>query len=162
MTAADINQTSNSQQTPNTSPSWASYGVSIMRILKKNLPHNKGTALYDRGNDCVIIRMRCLQFTVYIFKKYDIDYFFPQEAKPALGNTDAWLPLNCCYLLPSSDRDTNIFLISDGHLNNEARTIGSVRNNMLHTRVFALGVGWVFSCCAFFGIFYFIFLYGRP
>ena len=31
----DVNQTSNSQQTPHTSPSRASYGVSIMRIFKK-------------------------------------------------------------------------------------------------------------------------------
>ena len=31
----NVNQTSNSQQTPHTSPSWASYGVSIMRKLKK-------------------------------------------------------------------------------------------------------------------------------
>ena len=31
----NVNQISNSQQTPHTSPSRASYGVSIMRILKK-------------------------------------------------------------------------------------------------------------------------------
>ena len=31
----NINQTSNSQQTPHSSPSRVSYGVSIMRILKK-------------------------------------------------------------------------------------------------------------------------------
>ena len=31
----NLNQTSNSQQTPHTSPSWASYGASIVRILKK-------------------------------------------------------------------------------------------------------------------------------
>ena len=31
----NLNQTSNSQQPPHTSPSWASYGVSIVRILEK-------------------------------------------------------------------------------------------------------------------------------
>ena len=31
----NLNQTSNSQQTPHTSPSRASYGVSIVRILEK-------------------------------------------------------------------------------------------------------------------------------
>ena len=44
----NINQTSTSQQTPHTSPSQASYGVSIMRILKKI--------------DCVITALHCICF----------------------------------------------------------------------------------------------------
>ena len=47
MTAAEHKQTSNSQQTPHTQPSWATYGVAITRIFqKKNWPNYNGTALY--------------------------------------------------------------------------------------------------------------------
>ena len=45
MTARNVNQTSNSQQTPHTSPSRASYGMFIMKILKKT--------------DCVITAPHC-------------------------------------------------------------------------------------------------------
>ena len=42
----NINQASNSQQTPHSLPSRASYGVSNMRILEENWPCHNGTTLY--------------------------------------------------------------------------------------------------------------------
>uniref|UniRef100_A0ABM0MFB2 Poly [ADP-ribose] polymerase n=1 Tax=Saccoglossus kowalevskii TaxID=10224 RepID=A0ABM0MFB2_SACKO len=61
-----------------------------------------------------------------------------------MGNTEAWRPLHSFYCLRPSQGVRNVFLISDGHINNQESTIEDVRKNCQHTRVFTFGV----SCTA--------------
>lgn len=66
---------------------------------------------------------------------------FIKSAKPTMGNTDFWKPLHSLSLLVPSKGIRNILLISDGHIQNESRTLQIVKNNVKHTRLFTCGVG---------------------
>ncbi|XP_078664712.1 uncharacterized protein LOC144907477 isoform X2 [Branchiostoma floridae x Branchiostoma belcheri] len=66
---------------------------------------------------------------------------FIQDLKASKGNTDAWRPLHGFFLLPSSGKTRNVFLISDGHVNNADQTLSDIHAHYLETRVFSCGVG---------------------
>ena len=66
---------------------------------------------------------------------------FVQVLQPSEGNTDVWRPLQMLHQLPPGDKMRNIFLISDGHLNQAEMTLGMIRRNAAHSRLFTLGVG---------------------
>lgn len=67
---------------------------------------------------------------------------FIQKCSPTLGNSELLLPLQSCFLLSPEDGTTkNVFIITDGHLNNETAVMKLVRDsNSKNVRVFLLGV----------------------
>ncbi|XP_078585828.1 protein mono-ADP-ribosyltransferase PARP4-like [Branchiostoma floridae x Branchiostoma japonicum] len=76
---------------------------------------------------------------------------FIQNVKASKGNTDAWRPLRGFFLLPPLGKTRNVFLISDGHVNNPDQTLSDIHQHYQETRVFSCGVGYywetrVFSC----------------
>ncbi|XP_062607148.1 protein mono-ADP-ribosyltransferase PARP4-like, partial [Saccostrea cucullata] len=68
---------------------------------------------------------------------------FIQRLQADEGNTELCRPLNSYYLLKPESYTRNIFLISDGHINNEETTLSKISQNYQHTRVFTLGVSSV-------------------
>ncbi|XP_066269374.1 protein mono-ADP-ribosyltransferase PARP4-like [Branchiostoma lanceolatum] len=66
---------------------------------------------------------------------------FIQNLKASKGNTDAWRPLHGFFLLPPSGKTRNVFLISDGHVNNAEQTLSDTHAHYQETRVFSCGVG---------------------
>ncbi|XP_060091291.1 protein mono-ADP-ribosyltransferase PARP4 [Heteronotia binoei] len=67
---------------------------------------------------------------------------FVLSATPSMGNTDLWKTLHYLSLLCPSKAKRNILLISDGHIENEAMTLQTVKENAQHTRIFTCGVGY--------------------
>ncbi|XP_046570901.1 protein mono-ADP-ribosyltransferase PARP4-like [Haliotis rubra] len=65
---------------------------------------------------------------------------FLKTACADMGNTEVFKPLHSYHLLASTTATRNIFIISDGHFNNEDSVLNAVLNNATHTRVFTLGV----------------------
>ncbi|XP_071956345.1 protein mono-ADP-ribosyltransferase PARP4-like isoform X2 [Antedon mediterranea] len=61
-------------------------------------------------------------------------------AKANMGNTDLWRPLNSYFLLSDETCVRNIFLISDGHINNEESTLAAIQLNANCNRVFTFGI----------------------
>ncbi|XP_061177422.1 LOW QUALITY PROTEIN: protein mono-ADP-ribosyltransferase PARP4-like [Saccostrea echinata] len=68
---------------------------------------------------------------------------FIQKLQADQGNTELCRPLNSYYLLKPESYTRNIFLISDGHINNEEAALSRIAQNHQHTRVFTLGVSSV-------------------
>uniref|UniRef100_A0A8C8SAS2 Poly [ADP-ribose] polymerase n=1 Tax=Pelusios castaneus TaxID=367368 RepID=A0A8C8SAS2_9SAUR len=66
---------------------------------------------------------------------------FIMSAVPTMGNTDLWKILRYLSLLHPSQRERDILLISDGHIQNESMTFQIVKENVRHTRLFTCGVG---------------------
>ena len=64
---------------------------------------------------------------------------FINQARATQGNTDAWRPLHTYFLLRSEGLQ-NMFLVSDGHINNEESTLQAIAANNQHCRVFTFGV----------------------
>ena len=78
-----------------------------------------------------------------------------QECVANRGSTDLWRPLHSLSLLvptqggsgPVGVADTstlpprNVFVITDGHMTEEAPTLAAIRSNVKSTRVFTFGVG---------------------
>uniref|UniRef100_A0A8C3RM59 Poly [ADP-ribose] polymerase n=1 Tax=Chelydra serpentina TaxID=8475 RepID=A0A8C3RM59_CHESE len=63
------------------------------------------------------------------------------SATPTMGNTDLWKTLRYLNLLYPSERERNILLLSDGHIQNESMTFQIVKENVRHTRLFTCGGG---------------------
>ena len=68
-----------------------------------------------------------------------------------MGTTDAWKPLHALFLLSDhtqkvgvADTTTlpprSIFLISDGHVSEEAPTIAAIKRGLKQSRLFTFGV----------------------
>ncbi|XP_078001506.1 protein mono-ADP-ribosyltransferase PARP4-like isoform X2 [Glandiceps talaboti] len=57
-----------------------------------------------------------------------------------MGNTEVWRPLHSFFQLSPTTGVRNIFLVSDGHINNEDATLAAIRLNSQHTRIFTFGV----------------------
>ena len=71
------------------------------------------------------------------------------------GSTDVWRPLHSLSLLAPSDKgegtvgmadistlpSRNVFIVTDGHITEEAPTLSAIRNNVRSARVFTFGVG---------------------
>lgn len=68
-----------------------------------------------------------------------------------MGSTDVWRPLHSLYLLSDHtpkvggvDTSTlpprSVFLISDGHMTEEAPTLDAIRQGVQYSRVFTFGV----------------------
>ncbi|XP_071788645.1 protein mono-ADP-ribosyltransferase PARP4-like [Asterias amurensis] len=56
------------------------------------------------------------------------------------GGTDFWRPLQSQNLLKQERAHRNLFLVTDGHLNNEEATLRAVGRNRAFTRIFTCGV----------------------
>ncbi|XP_071788483.1 protein mono-ADP-ribosyltransferase PARP4-like [Asterias amurensis] len=56
------------------------------------------------------------------------------------GGTDFWRPLQSQNLLKQEHAHRNLFLVTDGHLNNEEATLRAVGRNRAFTRIFTCGV----------------------
>ncbi|XP_031753145.1 protein mono-ADP-ribosyltransferase PARP4 isoform X8 [Xenopus tropicalis] len=66
---------------------------------------------------------------------------FIKMAKPNMGNTELWKPLqSLCLLAPPSDMH-NVLLISDGHIQNESLVFQILKKNAGKVRLFTCGVG---------------------
>ncbi|XP_063954630.1 protein mono-ADP-ribosyltransferase PARP4-like isoform X5 [Lytechinus pictus] len=63
---------------------------------------------------------------------------FINQACATQGNTDAWRPLQSYFLLRSEGLQ-NLFLVSDGHINNEQSTLDAISQNT-HSRIFTFGI----------------------
>ncbi|XP_015284983.1 PREDICTED: poly [ADP-ribose] polymerase 4 [Gekko japonicus] len=78
--------------------------------------------------------------------KYKVDVTalkeFVSSATPSMGNSDLWKALHYLSLLYPSKGKRSILLISDGHIQNEAMTLQTVKENARHTRIFTCGVGY--------------------
>jgi hypothetical protein len=57
-----------------------------------------------------------------------------------MGNTEVYRPLHSIFLLKPENSLRNIFVISDGHVNNEETTLKAVHDNCQHTRVITTAV----------------------
>ncbi|KAJ8314784.1 hypothetical protein KUTeg_006934 [Tegillarca granosa] len=79
---------------------------------------------------------------------------FLESCQANMENTELYRPLHSFYLLKpesavknmyftSESSYKNIFLISDGHINNEETTLEHVYKNSQHTRIFTFGVSSV-------------------
>ncbi|XP_041352469.1 protein mono-ADP-ribosyltransferase PARP4-like isoform X2 [Gigantopelta aegis] len=65
---------------------------------------------------------------------------FVMNCSANLGNTEVFRPLHSNYLLSSESSIKNIFLISDGHINNEDIVLNAALSHSTHTRIFTFGV----------------------
>uniref|UniRef100_A0A8D2KV15 Poly [ADP-ribose] polymerase n=1 Tax=Varanus komodoensis TaxID=61221 RepID=A0A8D2KV15_VARKO len=66
---------------------------------------------------------------------------FITSATATMGSSDLWKTLRYLNLLYPSECKRNIFLISDGHIQNEGMTLQMVKQNAQHTRIFTCGIG---------------------
>ena len=57
-----------------------------------------------------------------------------------MGNTEVVRPMHTFYLLKPQNSIQNVFLISDGHVNNADVLLEKARINSQHTRIFTMGV----------------------
>ena len=57
-----------------------------------------------------------------------------------MGNTEVIRPMHTFYLLRHESSVQNVFLISDGHINNEDAMLSNAMKYSQHTRIFTLGV----------------------
>ncbi|XP_072018547.1 protein mono-ADP-ribosyltransferase PARP4-like [Amphiura filiformis] len=64
---------------------------------------------------------------------------FVNSLEASMGSTEAWHPLHAYFLL-KAETLRNVFLISDGHINNEEATLNAVHDNAMYTRLFTFGV----------------------
>ncbi|XP_019715609.1 poly [ADP-ribose] polymerase 4, partial [Hippocampus comes] len=69
---------------------------------------------------------------------------FIQSISPVGGSTELWRPLQALALLPPSNGIRNLFLLSDGHVQNNSVTLQLLRDNVEHSRLFTCGI----SCTA--------------
>ncbi|XP_037095147.1 protein mono-ADP-ribosyltransferase PARP4 [Syngnathus acus] len=65
---------------------------------------------------------------------------FIQSFSPVGGSTELWRPLQALALLPPSQGTRNLFLLSDGHLQNSEVTLQLIRDNVEHSRLFTCGI----------------------
>ena len=76
---------------------------------------------------------------------------FIQKCQANMGSTDIWRPLHSLQLLSCgsvSERNTNtdtlppksVFIVSDGHMTEEAPTISAIKEGLKSSRVFTFGV----------------------
>ncbi|KAK3097154.1 hypothetical protein FSP39_006899 [Pinctada imbricata] len=65
---------------------------------------------------------------------------FIQNLSAELGNTEVYRPLHSLFLLKPKEDVRNIFLISDGHVNNEEIILKCLAENSQHTRIFTFGI----------------------
>ncbi|XP_033101567.1 protein mono-ADP-ribosyltransferase PARP4-like, partial [Anneissia japonica] len=65
---------------------------------------------------------------------------FIRNVQAKMGNTEVWRPLHAYFLLSDTNCLRNIFLISDGHINNEESTLNSIQLNAKNNRVFTFGI----------------------
>ncbi|BFZ25340.1 hypothetical protein BsWGS_28378 [Bradybaena similaris] len=65
---------------------------------------------------------------------------FVQNCTSNKGNTDIMRPLRPLFLLPHTDKQRNVFLISDGHINDAELVLHCAKQNSRHTRLFSFGV----------------------
>ncbi|XP_056015621.1 uncharacterized protein LOC125677683 isoform X3 [Ostrea edulis] len=68
---------------------------------------------------------------------------FIQKLHADQGNTELCRPLNSFFLLKPESSTRNVFLISDGHINDEETALYRISRNYQHTRIFTLGVSSV-------------------
>ncbi len=67
---------------------------------------------------------------------------FINTMKPDQGGTDFYQPLKSLALLHHRDRPVrNVFVFSDGQINDEQQVIGLIARSSSHHRVFTLGFG---------------------
>ncbi|KAL4233481.1 Protein mono-ADP-ribosyltransferase parp4 [Mactra antiquata] len=71
---------------------------------------------------------------------------FIMNVTATMGNTEVIRPLHSIYLLKPENYNQNIFIISDGHLNNPDTMLISARDNSQHTRIFTFGIGATADC----------------
>ena len=67
-------------------------------------------------------------------------YFISQALSATMGNTEVIRPMHTFYLLRHESSIQNVFLISDGHINNEDAMLSNSLKNSQHTRIFTMGV----------------------
>ncbi|XP_061548063.1 protein mono-ADP-ribosyltransferase PARP4 isoform X3 [Phycodurus eques] len=65
---------------------------------------------------------------------------FIKSLSPVGGSTELWRPLQALALLPPSSGVRNLFLLSDGHLQNADVTMKLLRDNVEHSRLFTCGI----------------------
>ncbi|XP_033113003.1 protein mono-ADP-ribosyltransferase PARP4-like [Anneissia japonica] len=65
---------------------------------------------------------------------------FIRNVKANMGNTEVWRPLHAYFLLSDTNCLRNIFLISDGHINNEESTLNAIQHGAKNNRVFTFGI----------------------
>ncbi|XP_065927969.1 protein mono-ADP-ribosyltransferase PARP4 isoform X5 [Magallana gigas] len=66
-----------------------------------------------------------------------------QKLQANQGNTELYRPLHSYYLLKPESSTRNIFLFSDGYINNDEDTLAKVSQNSQHTRIFTMGISSV-------------------
>ncbi|XP_063807694.1 protein mono-ADP-ribosyltransferase PARP4 isoform X2 [Pseudophryne corroboree] len=66
---------------------------------------------------------------------------FIKSAKPNMGSTEFWKPLQSLCLLRPSKQHQKVILISDGHLQNENLVFQLLKKNKEHISLFTCGVG---------------------
>lgn len=78
-------------------------------------------------------------------------YYQFQQCSANMGSTDVWRPLHSLHLLSSAppkvggaDASTlpprSVFLISDGHMTEEAPTLDTIRRGVKNSRIFTFGM----------------------
>ena len=81
---------------------------------------------------------------IYIFQELLTAAHYLHQAQSATkGSTDLWQVLHTLYLLPpmtGPDHPRNVFLISDGHVTEEAATLDLIHKNARNNRIFTFGV----------------------
>ncbi|KAL3871218.1 hypothetical protein ACJMK2_039226 [Sinanodonta woodiana] len=65
---------------------------------------------------------------------------FVQGLKADMGNTEALRPLHSLHLLKRESSLRNVFLITDGHVNNEETTLAEIQCHCQNTRIFTFGI----------------------
>ncbi|XP_063404028.1 uncharacterized protein LOC134687563 isoform X2 [Mytilus trossulus] len=65
---------------------------------------------------------------------------FVKDIQANMGSTEVYRPLHSFFLLKPENSLRNVFILSDGHINNEETTLKAVRDNCQHTRIFTFGV----------------------
>lgn len=65
---------------------------------------------------------------------------FVKALSATMGNTEVIRPMHTFYLLRHESSIQNVFLISDGHINNEEAMLSNAMKHSQHTRIFTMGV----------------------
>ncbi|XP_018410174.1 PREDICTED: poly [ADP-ribose] polymerase 4-like [Nanorana parkeri] len=99
--------------------------------------------LYVSGINIVTFGSTYKEFYLYPKQTNDLSEMetFIKMAKPNMGSTEFWKPLQSTCLLRPSSGHHKILLISDGHLQNDNLVFQILKKNKNHIKLFTCGVG---------------------
>ena len=120
----------------------------VLRYFLLNLPNNSTFNIVEYGSSVKWLFQEPISSSNQSNLEFALEYI--KSIKPNFGGSDLWAAIKPIYQIgacskfgnggiPSNLR--NIFLFSDGQVTNESYVLKLIKENISHTRLFALGFG---------------------